>query len=265
MISALLLALGAPALQSAATITLGEVEPAKDAAEALSLARRVMPADVAARIAEAKVCRQWAPGQVWWIGAVEPATVTEPDLCERKAYAVEASAPSAPGDAAPADTKLTLWPQKSWREVAVMPIGTPATPAGCVGQVYIAQDSQGDRRIAAYRVLQSAIAAARGQAALPFAVTCNSENRVGCPDARAALAGLSLRALRRIGVSCREEQKLREGNIIRCPPLEPRQSYQAEILFEPFDRSGRSWIVTFVHRPGWPQTIDMRQANIVYH
>lgn len=265
MISALLLALGALAPQTAATITLAEVEPAKDAAGALSLARRIMPAEVAARIAEAKVRRQWAPGQVWWIGAVEPATVTEPDLCERKAYAVEASAPSAPGDAAPADTKLTLWPQKSWREVAVMPIGTPATPANCVGQVYIARDSQGDRRIAAYRVLRSAMAAAGGTSALPFAITCHSDDPVACQDARKALADLPMRALRLISASCREEQKVREGNMITCPALEPGQPYQANVMFEPTGKSGRSWIVTFVHGPGWPQAINMRQANVVYH
>lgn len=263
--SLLLLLLPAVAPQATTTIALADVQQAKDAASALALARRVLPGEAAARIVEARVARVWLPGQIWWIGAIEPATAAGKDLCERTAHSIRMAAPSAAGDTAPGDTVLTAEAPERWSEIAVMPIGVAATPAACAKQSFVGEGRSGGRAIAAYRVLRSAMAAAGGTAPLPFGVTCNSEAPAACQDARKALASLPLDALRGIGVSCLEGQKIRNGNIIRCPPLVRGQPYQAEVRFGPSGNDGRSWTVAFVHRPGWPATVDLRRTTIIYH
>ncbi|MFD1786384.1 hypothetical protein ACFSC3_02245 [Sphingomonas floccifaciens] len=259
------LLLTAAAAQAVGTVPLGDIEAAKTPADTLLLARRILPQEVASKVVAAKVQRRWLPGQVWWIGAREPARVAGADLCEQQVHSVEAAAPSAPGGAAPAETALTIGKSESWTEVAVLPTGVRATATACAGQSYLSVTNQGDRKVAAYRVLRSAMAVAQGRARLPFAMTCRSEAPAACRDARAALASLPMGALGAINISCLDTQKVRADTIIRCPPLQPGQSYQAEVRFGPTGPDGQSWTVAFVHRPGWPEAIDLRRTTIIYH
>lgn len=259
----------APAAAQPATLKLGEVEALAGTDRAMELADRVLPADIRARVVKGHVRRQWAPGQVFWMGFRERARVIGPDLCERDGHAVVAAAPNARGDKAPADTILTLGEMKNWTEVAVLPPGMRAEPAACEAASYVSARYDPARRIAAYRVLVAAMAAARHDAPLPFALSCKSEKPEACADVRAALAGLPMDALNGISVSCLESEKIREQSgrsaTIRCPPLRAKQPYQAEAEFGMSGRDGQSWRVAFVHSPGWPAEIAMRRSMVFYH
>jgi len=259
----------AAAQATAPTLTLGEVDARQDRGAALKLAARVLPPEVAARVVEGTVRRQWLPGQVWWIGFRERARVAGADLCERQAHSVEAAAAQAANEA-PADTVLTVGAPRSWVEAAVLPPGTRATPAACETAAFIAIPEDGARQVAAYRVLVAAMAAARGRARLPFAVTCRAEKPQACADARAALATLPMDALGGIGVSCLDEEKRRDvhgagGAIISCPPPVRGARYQAEVSFGMSGDDGQSWRAGFVHRAGWPAEIALRRSMVIYH
>lgn len=246
------------------TLTLGEIAPLADGG-GMVLAPRVLPAAIAGRVVEATVRRVWLPGQVWGLTFLDAPRPTGADTCERQSYRIQASAPQAPGGEAPADTVLTLGEVETDRGVAVLPSGVPASEANCRGAGYISLRYDPARRIASYRVLAAAMAAARRPNALPFAVTCRSEKPAACADARAALAGLPMAAIGGIGISCLEEEKVRRGGIISCPPLRAGQPYQAEVAFGMSGDDGQSWRVSFVHRSGWPETIAMRRTTIIYH
>lgn len=263
----------APAVAQPATLKLSEVEPLVKAGRAMDLADLVLPAEIRARIVRGQARRVYVPGQYYWMAFREPARIAGSDMCERDVHSVVASAPyapTAPGGDAPADTILTLGEMKSWAEVAVLPPSMRAEPAACEAASYIAILHDPARRIAAYRVLVSAMAAARRDAPLPFALSCKSEKPEACADARSALAGLPMDALSGISVSCVESERIRESReegimIASCPALRAKQPYRAEVAFGMSGPDGQSWRVAFIHSPGWPAEITLQRSMVFYH
>ena len=252
-----------------ATLTLGEVEPLAGTDRGIELAARVLPPELAGKMVSGRVGRAFMPGQVWDLSFRDTPAVVGPDRCERRSYYVQASNPQAPGDKASADTLLSVGEVEHDTGVAILPTGTVATAATCGMASYISVARQPERRIAAYRVLNAAMAAARGSAALPFAITCRSEKPEACADPRAALATLPMGALTGINALCLDAEKRhvrRDGVVfVSCPPIDAGQPYKAEVRFGMSGEDGQSWTLEFVHRPGWPETIAMRRTTIIYH
>jgi hypothetical protein len=258
-----------PAATAPTAIPLGDVKPLVGTTKALPLAARVLPPAIRGRVVEGRVTRQWLPGQVYWIGFREEGRLVEPDLCERGGHAVQATAPTGAGEAAPPDTPLRVSAVESWTEVAVLPAGARGA-ATCEAAHYISVRSERPRQIEGYRTLNRMIAAAGGSAPLPFRLTCKAENPSACADARAALATLPLEALHGVNVSCLEEQKTGKQHApgvvsVRCPALEPGQPYQAQVRFGVSAPDGQSWTASFVQRPGWPETLALSRSTIIYH
>lgn len=266
------LSLVAPlALSQAAgpTLTLGEVEPLAGTDRGIELAARVLPPELAGRMVEGRVGRAFLPGQVWDLTFHDAPTVAGPDRCEQRTFYAQASDPQAPGGKAPADTVLSVGEVERDTGVAILPRGTAATTATCAGAAYISVAREPERRVAAYRVLNAVMAAARGTAALPFAIACTSEKPEACADPRAALASLPMGALFGIHTTCldAEKQHVRRDGVtyISCPPIGKGRPYKAEVRFGRSGDDGQSWRLEFVHRPGWPEQIAMRRTTIIYH
>ena len=241
------------AAPTAGTVTVGEVAPTDGSRPAMRLADRLLPAEVRTRVVEGRVRQMWLPGQAYWIGYREAAHPAAPDLCERKAYALEAKSTTAPTNDAPPETVLTLGLLDSWTEVAVLASGVRATESNCARAAgFIRRRGAEDRSVAAYRVLVAAMAVARGKRDLPFRLTCQAEDPSECADPRAALSKLPMGVLYGISTSCLDTNRYRDGSVVRCRPLAPGEPYKADAQFGMSPPNGRSWGVSFVHRPGWP-------------
>ena len=266
MIARLLALAGAIQVATGGTsLTLGEIEAHVRAGTAMALAPRILPSAIAARVVAGRAGRLWSPGQVYRIAFRENARVKGRDLCLREGHAIEASAPEASGDKAPAETRLTLGPVRSWTEVAVLRPGHRATAKECEAAAYIPASHDPARRTAAYRVLAAAMSTARGERPLPFALSCRAGGTGACLDARKALRTLPMSALLDIQVSCLDTQRMRTGKFTTCPALTPGQPYEAEVSFGPSGDDGHSWRVAFIHRPGWPEEVALSRTLVIHH
>lgn len=250
------------------SISLGEVEKR----DAMALADRLLAPDIRGRVVEGAVRRQTSPGQVYWIGYREGGRAAGRDLCERVIHTVQLSAPTAPGDNAPPDTLLGVRATKSGKEIAVLAPGQAATDDRCAKAAgYVLNGYEPERRLAAYRVLVAAMAAAARPGTLPFRIDCAADTGDACAGPRKALASLPIDALFGIDIACTEENRVVVDDstpgvrVTSCRPIEPGQPYNAEFSFDRTGRDGLSWKVSFTHAERWPETIRVLRTMVIPH
>lgn len=261
-------AMAALALQSAGPgLTMGEAR----AGDVATLAQRLLPPSVAARVAGGRVDPMRMVPNTWSVRLWEAPTVAGADQCWRTAYSATLAPAGGEGaevsDSTPVEPPIvnvlidiaTTYPE-------------PATAEGCAAldegwAPTQRQDAEATGRMMAR--LTDAVDRAGRYGRLPFELSCEAPEGDGsCVNARRALATLPLDRL--IGVTLstgryRVAPFSTPGVEVQLPePAADGRWPEAEMAFAISPPGARSWRVTLkgVNRL---EAVEMRRASVVYH
>jgi len=252
-------------------ISIKEVE----GADAIVLAKKLLPANVRADVVEGVVRRQFLPGNVYWVGYLTKPRRIANDLCARKQISVQLRSKTAKEPGSVADTQLTVGGIEH-RELRALIISDDRKgESGCPAKGgYISFDgTQTDvGRFEAYRTLARVIMLAQSSNPLNFELTCEDEQSTGvcAKDGRRALASLDLKELGSI-------QPVYNTSCIRvvfaypddhCPASITGQERMIEawqITLPYAAGEAFSWTVGLAPRTGSVTHIQLKRGMIIYH
>lgn len=230
--------------------------------DAMALAPALLPETVRLQIVGASSGRVWSPHRAhafrWWTAARASG-----GLCERSLYVMEAENRLLLGDSTPAGATLALGPLAQRLQFAI-----PGA-RGCEdASGYIApMPGETAAAIEALERLRVAVAAARSQRPLSFAVTCREEmsEQRHCAAPRDALANLPLARLGALEFNSGRRRQLEPG-LYQALPGNFQQPPTATFSFPPGGGSdGLTWRVTLEVEQGLLVSVDLGRTTVIYH
>lgn len=243
-----------------ATIPLAAV----DGAEAMGLAKVMLPETVSIQAVGGNVHRLWYPFRShqirWWT-----APRFSGGLCERSLYWIDASNRSLQGDAAPPGAILTVEPLQQRLQFAYPGEKGCGTPSGYISPLA----GETAAAIEALGQLASAIHTARASQDLPFEVTCKEdEERKGrCADPRVALTRLPLSTM--FGVNFEtgryEQMAGMAPNIRRQLPATQRFPAVPTVRFGPSGDDDLTWSATLHVKDGRVVAVHLGRTYVHSH
>ena len=246
---------------------------AVEGADAMAIADRLLPPEIAATVVEGTVRRVWVPGNVFVANYRTAPRPTGPDLCARTLYSVQLSGGQPPPGTVSGGTDLAIGSvQEALLEAVVFPAVRADAESCRLTDGYIALSSgmspaEPEMRRAVYRRLVERMRAARGSAPLKFEIVCKPVDDAPCADPRTALANLPLDALFRIDLdSARYEIIKEEGrvSIRQRLSVEPARDYKVMFEFGTSGRDAKSWRVLW--QEGTPEpAMSLERQAIIYH
>jgi len=265
----LLAAIAAPAAMAAAepppTISLGEFREA----EAMDLAGRLLPAEIAEAVVTGRIDPQWLPGQAFVVLYHQAPRDRGGRLCSMTVHAVSVQNLRAPsGRDAPADLTLTIEQTESNDTIAVLP---PWDDGPCSAErpyVVLREGLEGAYQEAAYRQLLGWVALAREGRDAGVALSCRSDNPEACSNPRQALATLPLEALRSIQVLNPKQLVQPDHGTTRVlvhAPLTEEDPRSITMSLGPSQPDGQTWTLSWTENDGAAPALRMSRSSVFFH
>ncbi|GEM_PF-4033043 len=241
--------------------TLGEVRTWSK----FEAADRLLPVDIAEKIVDGRFQTGGPPGLYsgfWWASAER----TRAGFCHRSAYYASVRVQDYANLSAASPMQSDV---KVFTQYAPINQNTPSAERCAVltGWVSTTREDE-ESKLETLRRLVEAMDLAANRRPLPFEISieCDSGTSGRCPEARAALRDLPMKALYDVRLSSGRyrTEPARNSVQVRYALLPPDGVYaKAEVAFGPA-QDASSWFVTLEGRDQI-QRITLRRASVVYH
>lgn len=243
-----------------ATISLADV----DGAEAMGLAKVMLPETISLQVVNGDVHRLWYPFRShqirWWT-----APRFSGGLCERSLYWIDANNRSLHGDAAPPGASLTVEPHQQRLQFAFPGAKGCETPSGYISPLA----GETAAAIEALELLASALDMARAAQPLPFEVTCKEdEERKGrCTNPRAALVQLPLSTMFGVNFETGRYERMAgmAPNIRRQLPATAEFPAVPTVRFGPSADDDLTWSATLHVKDGQIVAVHLGRTFVSSH
>jgi hypothetical protein len=271
-IFALALMLAHAACPPADPITVGDVARS----DAVALAPKVLPPEIARRIVGGVVRRWMMPGHFYGAVFWEASAPIGPMLCRRRHHATHLSNPAMPGSSDDPNAVLSRSEIDS-RDAFGTSYPQPASRESCAritGYAAVSAD-RSEATAAAIERLNDAMRAAAGPDPLPFALDCRADaGDNACAAPRSALANLPLEAIYGVAFDTGAYRTLRTmpgtdggpATVVRqMVPHPDGRTATPTIQFGMAAPDGRSWRVTLVSENGRTTNVRLSHTMVIYH
>lgn len=259
-----------PAISDAQAISVSEASDG----DAMTLADRILPADIRAVVVQGTIRRQFLPGQVFWAGYLTKPRPVGSDLCARTEYSVQLRSDTSASVSSDSNTSLKGGPVERTELQAVAYPAASATDRSCARTAGFVKVDGADkeRKVAAYRFLIEAMRKAQTRRPLPFALSCQPMEDLSCKNVRASLADLPLDALYHIDVDSLQSDVTSEAGgvrIITRRPVQSGQPFGVTFAFGMSGEDGKSWSVSW--KVSWkegqqpPAELTLERLSVLYH